>query len=297
MLDYKLVEAFAAVAQEGGFEKAAKALHLTQSAISQRVKLLEEHAGCVLLVRSSPPRPTDAGKEMLKHYRQVQRLEADLGPGLGQRDDGFTTLPVAVNADSLATWFLPAIDAYLEENAVLLDLTVDDQAQTHQLLRDGEVLGCISERSEPMQGCRVEYLGSQEYRLYATPSYQSKWFNNGMDLESAVQAPFLIFNRKDLLHETLLAQVLPELPPAYNAFYLPSSELFTPTIASGRVCGVSPQQQAQEYVDRGELVNLIPGHSHTVHLHWHCWNLESGELQRFTDALVDGAKRELAKFV
>lgn len=294
MLDYKLVEAFAAVAKEGGFEKAARALHLTQSAVSQRVKLLEEQAGCVLMVRSSPPTPTSAGKEMLKHFRQVQRLEADLTGGLGQSGSGFTTLPIGINADSLATWFFPAIDGYLDANPVLLDLAVDDQAQTHQLLRDGEVLGCISERSEPIQGCRVEYLGDQEYSLYGTAEYRSKWFRDGLTLEGIDKAPILIFNRKDLMHGDLLASALDEHPPRYNAFYLPSSEKFAPTIASGWVCGMLPLQQAMEYVERGELVDLAPGHSYTVHLHWHCWNLKSGELNRFTEALVAGAKRELA---
>lgn len=295
MLDYKLVEAFAVVAKEGGFEKGATVLHLTQSAVSQRIKLLEEQAGCILLVRSSPPVPTSAGREMLKHYRQVRQLEADLSPGLGKQSGAFTTLPVAINADSLATWFFPAINDYLDANPVLLDLTVDDQAQTHQLLRDGEVLGCISDRSEPFQGCRVEHLGKQVYKMYCTSDYKSKWFPDGVSLERAEKAPTLIFNRKDLMHGIILEQALGTHPTHFNAFYLPSSEKFAPTIASGRVCGMLPFEQAEEYVDRGELVDLLPDQTFTVNLHWHCWNLESGELARFTDALVSGARSRLAQ--
>jgi len=293
MLDYKLVEAFGVVAKEGGFEKAARVLHLTQSAVSQRVKLLEEQAGCILLVRSSPPEPTPAGEEMLKHYRQVRRLEDDLGSGLGKESDGFTSLAVAVNADSLATWFFPAIDTYLDEESVLLDMSVDDQAQTHQLLRNGEVLGCVSERSDPIQGCRVEYLGDMDYRLYCTNEYKKYWFPDGLTFPAIERAPILIFNRKDLMHGVLLADRLGTQPAGYTAFYLPSSEKFGPTIASGRVCGMLPDQQAAEYVERGELVDLVPGHVFTVQLHWHCWNLESGQLGRFTDALVAGARQEL----
>lgn len=293
MLDYKLVEAFATVAKEGGFEKAAKVLHLTQSAVSQRVKLLEEQTGCILLVRSSPPKPTSAGREMLKHYRQVRQLETELGAGPDEERKGFTSLPVGVNADSLATWFFPAVDEYLQNNPVLLDLTVDDQAETHRLLRDGEVLGCISERHDPIQGCRVEYLGSQVYGLYGSLQYESKWFKNGKDIEAIQNAPILIFNRKDTIHDDLLDSALGEHPANYNGFYLPSSEKFAEAIALGYGAGMLPLQQAKEYLDRGEIVDLFPGHSYTVHLHWHCWNLESGELSRFTDALVDGAKREL----
>lgn len=293
MLDYKLVEAFAVVAAEGGFEKAAKVLHITQSAVSQRVKLLEEQAGCVLLVRSSPPRPTAAGREMLRHYRQVRQLEGDLGTGLGREEGGFTTLPVGLNADSLATWFFPAINDYLDAEPVLLDLSVDDQAQTHRLLRDGEVLGCVSERTEPMQGCRVEYLGEMVYNLYCTSQYKSKWFPGGVTLEGFERAPIQIFNRKDLMHGDIIADAVGSQPSRYAAFYLPSSEKFGPVIASGRVCGMLPTQQAQEYVERGEIVDLLPGHSFVVRLHWHCWNIESAQLIGFTDALVAGARREL----
>lgn len=290
MLDYKLVEAFAAVVGEGGFEKGARVLHLTQGAVSQRVKLLEEQAGCVLLVRSSPPRPTAAGQAMLKHFRQVRRLEEDLDSGLGRTGAGFDTLAVGLNADSLATWFFPAVNEYLDAESVLLDLSVDDQAETLKLLKAGEVLGCIADRAEPVQGCRVEYLGDMDYKLYATKSYKMKWYKNGAVLENVEAAPILVFNRKDIMHEVLLAEALGQPPLLRSPFYLPSSERFAPTIASGRVCGMLPDQQAAPYLERGELVDLLPGHVFTVRLHWQCWNLESARLAGFTEALVRGAR-------
>jgi LysR family transcriptional regulator (chromosome initiation inhibitor) len=295
MLDYKLVEALAVVVAEGGFEKAGRVLGLTQSAVSQRVRLLEDLAGCVLLVRSSPPRPTDAGREVLTLHRQVRHLEDDLTARLGLESSGFATLAVGINADSLATWFFPAVDAFLDAEPVLLDLRVDDQAQTHALLRDGEVLGCISDRAEPMQGCAVHLLGEMHYRLYCTPAYRSRWFPFGVTREAVERAPMLIFNRKDVMHATLLAQALGSEPSSYSAFHLPSSERFAPAISSGRVCGMLPGEQAHGPLARGELVDLLPGHVCTVRLHWHCWNLETGVLTRFTRALVAGARRVLAE--
>lgn len=296
MFDYKLVEAFAAVIGEGGFEKAARLLHLSQGAVSQRVKLLEEQVGCILLVRSSPPKATAAGREMLKHFKQVNRLEHDLWTGLGQQRKGFATLPVGINADSLATWFFPAVSNYLDTHEVLLDLVVDDQAQTHQLLRDGEVLGCVSDRSEPFQGCRVAYLGKQQYRLYCTPEYRAKWFNQGVTLDTLEKAPMLIFNRRDRMHEEHIQTVFGGMPRDFSGFYLPDSEQFAPIVATGRVCGMIPYQQACEYVERGELINLLPGHVYTVRLHWHCWNLDSAVLRSFSQALTAGARQELSKY-
>lgn len=290
MLDYKLVEAFARVIAEGGFEKAAAVLHVTQGAVSQRVKLLEEQVGCVLMVRSMPPKPTPAGREMLKHYGQVKQLEADLGPELGLESEGYASMTVGINADSLATWFFPAISDYLDRETVLLDLSVDDQAETLKLLKNGEVLGCVSDRAVPVQGCRVEYLGDMDYKMYCSPSYKLKWMNEGGMLESIEKAPILIFNRKDVMHSAILEEAVGSRPSGFNAFYLPSSEKFSHAIAAGWACGMLPDQQAGEFVERGELVDLLPGHVFTVSLHWHCWNLESAMLSSFTRALVRGAR-------
>jgi len=295
MLDYKLVEALAAVVAEGGFERAGRALGLTQSAVSQRVKLLEEEAGQVLLVRSTPPRPTRAGREVIALHRRVRHLEDDLWAGLGHERGGMPTLAVGVNADSLATWFFPALDPFLDGEPVLLDLRVDDQARTHALLRDGEVAGCVSDRAAPMQGCAVHPLGVMRYRLYATPAYRERWFASGVTPEAMARAPLLIFNRKDLMHAKLLARALGREPSAYSAFYLPSSERFAPVIGAGRACGMLPDEQAAEAVAQGRLVDLLPGHVHTVRLFWHCWNFDTGILGRFTEALTAGAWRLLAR--
>lgn len=201
MFDYKLIEAMATVYNEGGFDKAAKSLHLTQSAVSQRVKLLEDQAGQVLLVRSTPPDVTPAGRRLLRHYLKVKKLEDDLLDDFADDDEKrFASLAVGVNADSLATWFPGAMGSFLENERVTLDIRTDDQEQTHRMLKDGEVVGCISSRKQPMQGCRASYLGKMDYRLFATPAFAAKWFPDGFNLVEAREAPALIFNRKDNLH-------------------------------------------------------------------------------------------------
>ena len=171
MIDYRNLAALAAVVDEGGFEKAARVLNLTQSAVSQRIRALEEGLGLVLLVRVSPPTPTAAGRRLLALWRQVRRLEEDVLAEVGRGEgEAFSVLPVGVNADSLATWFLPALDDFLRAHDVLLDVRVDDQEVTHELLRAGEVAGCVSERAEAVQGCRVVPLGVKTYRLVASPA-------------------------------------------------------------------------------------------------------------------------------
>jgi LysR family transcriptional regulator (chromosome initiation inhibitor) len=296
MLDYKQIEALAVVVEEGGFERAARTLYLTQSAVSQRVRQLEERTGQVLLSRTTPPCPTAAGRQLIKHYRQVKLLEESLATELTEaNDDSPITLAVGVNADSLALWFLDAVGALLESGKLLLDLRVDDQEQTHKLLRDGEVVGCISTEEKAMQGCRIEALGSMSYRLLATPEFAGVWFPGGLTPEACGKAPAVIFNRKDNLHHQHLQQIFDRPPARLPAHYVPSPEPFLAMIVSGNSYGMVPDLQGQALLQSGALLELTPGQPLVVDLYWHCWNLDARFLNRLTGQLVAGATGFLAK--
>ena len=294
MLDYKLIEALAMVVREGGFDKAAKALYVTQSAVSQRVKLLEEHTGQVLIARTTPPRATSAGQKLIKHYLQVKRLEDDL---IGEIDDagdkGFTSIAVGINADSLAFWLLESLHPFLLEERVLLDIRVNDQEQTHQLLKDGEVIGCISTMEQPMQGCRIEYIGCMNYRMMAAPEFAARWFPNGLTAEDLHRAPAIIFDRQDELHYKLLHQVLEEVPATIPTHYVPSVEKFAAFIALGLAYGMLPDQQSAPLLQTGQILNLSPECHVSAKLHWHCWNLKSDLLEKLTRQLILKAKQLL----
>jgi LysR family transcriptional regulator, chromosome initiation inhibitor len=291
MLDYKLIEALAMVAQEGGFDKAARALHITQSAVSQRVKLLEELTGQVLIARTTPPQATPAGQKLLKHYLQIKMLEDDLiGEMGGLGIKGSTSIAVGINADSLAFWFLEAVHPFLLEERVLLDIRVNDQEQTHQLLKEGEVMGCISTQEQPMQGCRIEYIGCMNYRMMAAPEFAAQWFPNGLTIENVRCAPALIFDRQDELHQKLLLQALDEVPAPIPTHYVPSVEKFADFISMGLAYGMLPDQQSTPMIGTGEMVDLSPDYNVQVKLYWHCWNLKSDLLENLTLHLVRKAK-------
>jgi len=299
MFDYKLIEALAAVLQEGGFDRAAKALHLTQSAVSQRVKLLEEQTGQILLARTTPPQPTPAGQKLLKHYLQINRLEDDLRDEIGNQTKGeeaFTTIAVGINADSLATWFLEAILPLLREERFLLDIRVDDQDQTHRMLRDGEVMACVSTQPQPMQGCATTRLGCMRYRAFAAPAFAARWFPNGLiDADACRCAPIVLFNRKDEVHCKLFQHLLGETPSPLPSHYVPSSEKFVDCIAAGIGYGILPDQQSQGALLEGRIVDLAPGHSVPVQLYWHCWNLDAPSINRLTSRLTREARLRLAQ--
>lgn len=296
MLDYKLLEAFEAVIREGGFDKAAKVIHLTQSAVSQRVKLLEVHMGQVLLVRTTPPTPTPAGGHLLKHYLQVKLLESDFTREMAPGSKGnLVSLAIALNEDSLATWFPSCIAPFLTDYPVLMDLRVDDQEQTHQFLSDGQVVGCISSRSEAVQGCTVSFLGGMNYRLVATPEFVRQWFPHGLDGQGIEKAPAVIFNRRDKLHTMLLSRIFKGRLPQISSHYVPSPEQFAWMIASGFGYGMLPDQQSLGILNDGGLVDLCPHEHVQVDLYWHRWKIASPMMDALTRCLEQGAGKLLCK--
>jgi LysR family transcriptional regulator (chromosome initiation inhibitor) len=298
MFDYKLIEAMAEVVRQGGFEKAAAKMCLTQSAVSQRVRQLEEQAGQILLTRSVPPAVTDAGKWFLAHYLQVRHLEEDLANRTAFGQDGRpVTLSVGVNADSLATWFPKAVAPMLKDGKILLDIRVDDQEQTHKLLKSGTVCGCISTLDRAIQGCRIFEIGTMAYKLLCTKDFARRWFPSGVTIEAVSKAPAVIFNLKDELHDKMLTTVFDTAPKDMPVTYVPSSETFVDFIAMGLGYGVVPLAQGGHLMEKGILIPLIPGLTIDIRLFWHCWNLKSPLIESFTRTLLHQGSKNLDAFV
>ncbi len=298
MYDYKLIEAMARVVLEGGFEKASRVLNISQSAVSQRVKLLEEQAGQVLLSRSVPPAATRAGEVFLAHYLKVAHLEADLHGALAPGAEGaFHTLAVGVNADSLETWLLPALSPFLVKERLLLEFCVDDQDETLRFLKSGETVGCITSSPVPVQGCRVEFLGTMNYRMVATPSFCNRWFPEGLGPKEAAGAPAVLFNRKDDLHDCFLRTWFKDPPRVFPHHLIPSSCSVVVTIVQELGYGLVPMQQAAPLLEAGILVDVAPDKGMFVPLYWHVWNLKSALLERFSNHLVKAARKSLSQGV
>ncbi len=139
MLDYKLLQALAAVIENGGFERAGEVLGLTQSAVSQRIKSLEVRLGQPVLVRHPELQATPAGNKLLNHFQQVQLLERDLRKTIPALAEDTTRLRIAINADSLATWWASVVGDFCSREGLLLDLVIEDQDVGLKRMRDGDV--------------------------------------------------------------------------------------------------------------------------------------------------------------
>ncbi|GGB88548.1 transcriptional regulator ArgP [Marinobacterium zhoushanense] len=297
MLDMRQLAALSAVIEEGSFERAAQRLHVTQSAVSQRVKQLEERLGQTLVVRTLPIHATEAGQQVLKHFRQISLLEQELRTTLSQRDArGFTRVAIGVNADSLETWFPDALSHLVQSEQLLMELKVDDQDATQQLLKDGEVIGCIASSPKAMPGCLCVPLGVIPYRCLASTAYLERYFPHGVTAEAFRRAPVAEFSHKDQLQNRYLQQFFGIGPHEYPRHRIPSSTAFCDMIVRGLACGMVPEQQGIPLIDSGAVQDMTPGRYLAVPLYWHVWNLSSTLVRRLTDELVAEAARQLDPF-
>ncbi|MDP9987134.1 LysR family transcriptional regulator ArgP [Arthrobacter sp. FW306-05-C] len=283
------LKALVAVVDEGTFEAAADLLRITPSAVSQRIKALEASVGQVLVRRRLPCTATDAGALLLRMARQVQVLEAETAAALGSGMNARAHLPVAINADSLATWFVPVLHQAAQWEDTTLDLHVEDQGFSSQLLREGDVMGAVTSDPVPVSGCRVDLLGSMRYIPVAAPGLRRRFSASGR-LDWAAM-PVLKFNTKDTLQQQLLAakNVL-QLPPTH---LVPSSQGFLAAVTAGLGWGMIPELQLTDELADGVLVRLDDTAYQDVALYWQAWTLDSERLNRVTAAVRSAAKDQL----
>jgi LysR family transcriptional regulator (chromosome initiation inhibitor) len=298
MLDARQLEALAAVVEHGGFGPAAQALSLTLAAVSLRIKGLEETLGQRLLVRGKQVRATPAGQALLGHVKQVRMMEADLLTGLqgGASPTGvrWQSLGVAINADSVASWFLPGVASLLQRHRLLLEILIDDQDHTHDALKSGDVMGCVTTRADALRGCVSEPLGVMRYRCVAAPEMvqRCRTPRGHVSPHKLLAQPAIIFNRKDALQDAFLAQHFDLKQPNYPRYFAPAVDAFEAAIELGLGWGMVPEQHL---VNRPGLQEIRPGATVDVTLYWQHWERESPSAQRLTAAVRQAAHASLLK--
>lgn len=298
--DPAALECLAAIVEEGGFERAAQRLSITQSAVSQRLRALEAQVGTVLIVRSRPLKPTAAGKLLLKHTKQMRLLRADVERELrelapsstgGARED--ERISIAVNADSIATWVLPALDT-LARQGLPLEIIADDQDFTQEWLREGQVLGCVTTLKQALRGCKVVALGAMPYVAVASPEMAQARFPKGLTAHNFQAAPFVAFNRKDDMQAEFVARAFGLKRVTLSQLFVPSSEGQVRAVLAGWGVSVVPELLVRPLLQAGRLTNVAPATALPIQLYWHCWNLASDVLDQLTGALTAAAGATLA---
>ena len=294
-----LLECLAAIVEEGGFEKAAKRLSITQSAVSQRLRTLETQTGTVLIVRGRPLKPTPAGRLLLKHTMQMRLLHTDLEHDLRKLSPSTTgttqtedRVSIAVNADSIATWALPAF-AGLIKSGLPLEIIVDDQDFTQEWLREGQVLGCVTTLKKALRGCKVVSLGAMDYVAVTSREAIQKYCPDGFTQHSFRKMPFIAFNRKDDLQTEFISRTFRLKQVHLNQCFVPSSEGQVRAVLDGWGASVVPELLVRPMLEEGRLINLAPTSVLQVSLYWHCWNLDSAVLNSLTAAVIAEAGRSL----
>lgn len=302
MQDYAPLEALAAVIREGSFERAAATLHVTPSAVSQRVRALEDRLGAVLVRRGQPCVATPIGARLCAHVEQVRLLEGELadalpelaGASAGTAGGGgrAPSIRIAVNADSLATWFLPAVAAFCATGQVLVDLALAGEDWTAERLRIGDVLAAVTTDVQPVQGCRTLPLGALRYVATAAPAFVARWFPAGVTPEALAAAPVLRFDRNDLL-QTRWAAMTFDVKLAAPTHWLPSPHAFVDGAVAGLGWAMNPLALVRGHLEAGRLLALGSGAVLDVPLHWQYARLGTTLLERLTHAVVAVARQSL----
>jgi len=294
LLDYKLLHALSVVVDEQNFDKAASVLSVTQSAVSQRIKSLEQTIGQPVLVRAQPLIATAIGKKLLAHYQQVKLLEQDIIPDLsGNNNDATITANIASNADSLATWLIGAIGDVCHQYNVAVNFRLADENRTINYLKDGEVFGAISTAEQALPGCTLERLGEMQYLLVASPDFVERYFADGINEQTLARAPAVAYDQKDDMHIKYIEQIFGLQGGSYPCHTVRSSEAFVGFAKQGLAYCLIPKLQIQTELSSGLLVDLMPENPIIRTLYWHHWILLKGVFKQLSIAIIHRAQQAL----
>lgn len=282
-IDVGQLAALAAVVEFGSFDAAAARLHVTPSAVSQRIKALEQRVGQVLVVRDKPCVATGAGVPLLRLAAQTALLESEALAELTGGPVGQSRITLAVNADSMATWFTAAFGAL---SGLLLDIRIEDQDHSAQLLREGVVMGAVTTERSAVPGCRVQPLGVMRYVPVASAAFVARHLPDGFTAQAAAEAPCVAWNRADALQDGLVRKVFRRdiVRPTH---YVPTAEGFSAAVHAGLGWAMFPEKHLEP-----SLARITDRHL-DVPLYWQCWKLDSATVATVTDAVKRAAAQQL----
>ncbi len=287
-IDYSLLKNLDLVVKQKGFYRAARILGISQSAISQKIKKLENQCGVQLITRSSPPHLTEYGQKLTGLLYHVNIFEYDiLNFGANSANRNIVIIPIAVNYDSLATWLLPTLRDFLDNPSIRLDIKVDDENKNLQRLLKGEVVGCISSQSQAIIGGICDYVGTLNYIFCATPEFSSRYFSQGVSRETLLKAPVISFDHDTDMHHKFLQQYFGLVPGTLQSHIVSSSETYVTMLLQHLACCMIPRQQISSALAAEKIINLSPEFEQEVKLYWHRYSPESPTIQQLSFALIN----------
>jgi LysR family transcriptional regulator (chromosome initiation inhibitor) len=295
MIDNEQLKTFLAISEQGSFERAATKLHISRSAVSQRIRALEETLGAVLLVRDKPVIPTASGEILLRHAKALRLLEASTLREINPRHaiTAPLTFSIAVNADSLATWLAPLVWNLTSRKGVSLEIVSDDQDYTFRRLARGEVIGCVASEGRPANGFRAVALGDMGYRCVCTPDFARQHFAKGLSVHALLTAPALLYDRRDALHNNFLQQHFRLTIGNYLRHYVPSPGALLEAILHGGGYGLVPEMQVRKYLRAGALVDLAARSRFSQSLYWHHWDAQLPIVRDITRQVITCGREAL----
>jgi LysR family transcriptional regulator, chromosome initiation inhibitor len=284
-IDYYQLQALWAVQKDSNFQRAAERLSITQSAVSQRIRALEDFVGSPLLIRSNPAQLTKLGQVYVSTYVQVHALYQAL-PSKSELKP--SRLPLAVNEESFDLWFNKATISLANNQQLLFDVSIEDQDCTADLLRTAQALGCVSSEKGPIQGCYSYPLKPTKYICVAHKKFIDRFKLIPGNVEGLNNTPTAIYGPHDKIHERFLSQILKRRKiPNYDAHTIPSVRGILELIESAQVLAVMPLEYVERQIESGKLLNLFPEFSMEQNLYWHVVQTHIPILQRVTNAILD----------
>lgn len=251
------LQTFMKIVEFGSFTRAAEALHLTQPAVTQHIKALEDELEEQLFGRSSGGIwLTDAGHILVDYTRRILELESeckevirDLNPRRGRlRLGAGLTLSIFILPPLLVTF-------QQRQNEVEVVVRTGTTREVVALVLDNSVDMAIVSDPSPHHALEITHLMDDEMILVVGPNH--RWVERGaVGAVDLAQEP-LIFFEQGSGYRTFVEFVFRQLGvPPYIHMELDSIEAMKRMVEVGLGATIIPRSSAKEELKTGLLTQI-----------------------------------------
>ncbi|PSW20707.1 ArgP/LysG family DNA-binding transcriptional regulator [Photobacterium sanctipauli] len=294
MLDHREMETLIAIIDGQSFDSAARHLNISPGAVSQRIKSLENRLGRSVLIRSTPPKTTAAGEQVLTYARRLLLIQKEMGLALKNNlDADVLSLTIAVNHDSLSCWFLDVVSSLSDKPHLSFDIRTSNTISTQELLKSGEVIAAITSKNNQVAGCKTRYLGKLEYIPVCSQSFFKSHFSSDLGKAQLASAPIVLFDRNDDLVKKFLSLYKLQADQV-KTHYIPCSHILLDAIKRGIGWTMLPRLLIEDQLTTSELVTIAP-HSLFIELYWNTWEQVSETITQVENQVISIASKKLVQ--
>jgi len=248
------LHAFMAIVRYQTVHNAARHLHLTQTAVTQRIRVLERNLNTTLFIRTKRGMIlTPEGEALQRYCQSAQALEGEAlsmikKAAIDQTVELCICGPTSIMQSRIVSMCFPVMKKFPN---LLMQFNISDTEDRHQQLRTGQCQFAVLQEEHVSLVMRHKLLVPEKYVLVCSKQWQDQ------PLEAIIKNQHIVdYNANDQMSFNYLKHYKLFEFAKHERYFANRPEILAALIEAGFGYGVLTEEFSQPYVEKGSLIVL-----------------------------------------